>query len=394
MNIDELSSWLHNNCNNIPQPKKRERTLMDITGVTHHENMWSDIYKFFFLVNEEHHLIDLFIGSLEYLLRVNGKFHEETFLHEFSVDREYPTNRKERIDLLLSDYKSQRAIIIENKVNHFLDNDLNHYYEYVKEQGFKEVKLVVLGLRKYNLEQYPKADKISFDDIISITHEDLLSEVSKRLPNYYAHATPQHLYLLQEFTKNIINETHAMDSESLKFFYDGNNHEMINQLSNLRTNIINSIQETMDDADTINSLLQDNGMELEYGKHSKSYCYFYNHYKGLEGEAMITIVYHPLWDYSQHGCRVKAILEFQDELLKWVEAHLTEIEQNTNCIADNNLLKDKSCWHYQLQEICFDNPYEALSGDYLQTIFKHVKEGVYKTGLSIVEYYNRNGKKS
>lgn len=41
---------------------------MDITGVTHHENMWSDIYKFFFHEEESHHLNDLFIRSLEQLL--------------------------------------------------------------------------------------------------------------------------------------------------------------------------------------------------------------------------------------------------------------------------------------------------------------------------------------
>ena len=94
---------------------------MDITGVTHHENMWSDIYKFFFHEEESHHLNDLFIRSLEQLL---GR---EDFLRDFSVKRECVVDEDKRIDLLLYNESTRNAIIIENKVNHSLDNDLNLY---------------------------------------------------------------------------------------------------------------------------------------------------------------------------------------------------------------------------------------------------------------------------
>lgn len=120
---------------------------MDITGVTHHENMWSDIYKFFFHEEESHHLNDLFIRSLEQLL---GR---EDFLRDFSVKRECVVDEDKRIDLLLYNESTRNAIIIENKVNHSLDNDLNLYQNSVYKmlgQGCCVIT-VVLGLHHYDL---------------------------------------------------------------------------------------------------------------------------------------------------------------------------------------------------------------------------------------------------
>ena len=129
MEINELQKYL-DALKNIPVRPKRERSLMDITGIKRHENLWSDIYKFFFAINEEHLMSDLFIRSLESVIGVKSNF-----LETFSIIREFVVAKK-RIDLLLCDNINNRAIIIENKVNHILDNDLNLYYNKVKENGY------------------------------------------------------------------------------------------------------------------------------------------------------------------------------------------------------------------------------------------------------------------
>ena len=171
MNYNELQNWL-DDLKKIPTRPPRKRTLMDITGIKHHENLWSDIYQFFFTINEEHLLGDLFIRNLESLISI-----QPSFLDSFSVTREFSVNEK-RIDLLLCDNRNSRAIIIENKVNHILNNDLNLYYTKVQEKGYSDVIVIVLGLQRYNLKLYKRANKIPSDKLFSITHQELMEELN------------------------------------------------------------------------------------------------------------------------------------------------------------------------------------------------------------------------
>ena len=187
--LDELT------LDNIPKRKNWQRSLMDITGIKHHENMWSDIYSFFFNVNEEHHMKDLFIRSLEHVLKRSKRNHqiEIGFLNDFKVEREHTVTGQQRIDLLLKDDINHRAIIIENKVYHTLENNLDNYYESIKKDGYRDVIVIVLGLTTYRLKP----------DFFSITHIGFLDEVINNLPKYMPDANPKYIYLLQEFYKNI-----------------------------------------------------------------------------------------------------------------------------------------------------------------------------------------------
>ena len=54
-NLEELQTWLSRQ-NNIPKKRHRVNTLMDIVGVTHLENNWSDVYAYFFKQHESHGL--------------------------------------------------------------------------------------------------------------------------------------------------------------------------------------------------------------------------------------------------------------------------------------------------------------------------------------------------
>lgn len=132
MNTIQLQSWL-NGLKSIPKPHKWERSLMDIMGVTHHENMWSDIYKFFLHEEESHHLNDLFIRSLEQLLgRITDSSVSDNWLLTANLDDIAPAmghcNGME-IASWLADYTKNdvRYVIIddeyvclESQVPHFI----------------------------------------------------------------------------------------------------------------------------------------------------------------------------------------------------------------------------------------------------------------------------------
>lgn len=222
-----LQHWV-NSLKAIPKPKSWDRSLMDITGVTHHENMWSDIYKFFFLENEQHQMGDLFIRSLEELIGLDH------FLSDFTVKREFVVDNDRRIDLLLYNKNRRRAIIIENKVYHSLNNDLNLYQRSVmKMLGDKsDIKTIVLGMHHYDLTNYKKtsASEIEPSNIFSITHKELLDKVFENLSKYLKDARYEHLYLLKEFYKNICNMGNFLDSTVLDFCSQNGNSQRIAEI--------------------------------------------------------------------------------------------------------------------------------------------------------------------
>jgi len=60
--IKELQSFL--DLAKIPKIKKKPRTFLGIAKQPHYENVLSNIYGFYFNLNEEHHFDNLFIKSL------------------------------------------------------------------------------------------------------------------------------------------------------------------------------------------------------------------------------------------------------------------------------------------------------------------------------------------
>jgi len=145
-------------------------TFQEIAGYPNYENVLSNIYKFF-LEFDHHGLEDLFLQALD------DCFNEEVVLmEECYVHREYYTKNGGRIDLVLSNSedieKASQIIIIENKIFHQLDNDLEDYWN-----TFSEVKQktgIVLSLK-------PLQIALPF---LNITHDVWMEKVKSRLGNY------------------------------------------------------------------------------------------------------------------------------------------------------------------------------------------------------------------
>lgn len=333
--LDELT------LDNIPKRKNWQRSLMDITGIKHHENMWSDIYSFFFSVNEEHNMKDLFIRSLENVLRKDKQNHliEIGFLNDFKVEREYVVNGQQRIDLLLKDDISHRAIIIENKVYHALENNLGNYYESIKKEGFRDVIVIVLGLTKYRINP----------DYYSITHLGLLDEVLKNLPQYMPNANPKYIYLLQEFYKNIKNHTNMIDPKELAFFCKNGNQEKIVKIHDIYNHIIKYLIEVMEAGKDSPLKNQIEALNLK-PKSERDYVKYIFNDKRAKENMMLTVFYknNILRPKDGRFPHIHVVLEIQGKIKQIVEENYEHYMSILRLYQDiqPNEAKASGWWHF------------------------------------------------
>ena len=114
MDLTLLQKFLDNN--SIPKIKEKQKTFLGIAKQPHYENVLSNIYAFFFDVNEEHGMNDLFLRSFQELIYMTelGEKKNIELHNNFTIETERGTKGGGRIDLLLS--SDHHAIIIENKV--------------------------------------------------------------------------------------------------------------------------------------------------------------------------------------------------------------------------------------------------------------------------------------
>lgn len=212
MDLQALQAFLDYNA--IPKIKKRPKTFLGIAKQPHYENVMSNIYAFYFNVNEVHGMSDLFINSLLEII-LESKIGQEKTVNEisdFTVETEVYTAKNGRIDILLSN--ENHAIIIENKVYHTLNNDLQDYFKSTKVNENKvENKIgIVLSLNRMNPNH---------ECFINITHVDLLKRVIANLGNYIMDAKEKYVVFLKDFYQNSINlSISEMDSKELKFYFD------------------------------------------------------------------------------------------------------------------------------------------------------------------------------
>lgn len=267
---------------------------MDISGLPHYENIWSNIYAFFFDVQGEHGLGDLFINSLLELLE---KKKHSIILNDFQIDREFETRKGGRIDLLLSN--EDTAIIIEAKVYHSVNNDFEDYWDSIE----KNNKVgVLLTLRAHRSIPTKKGGYF-----INITHKELIDKVISKIHLHYLTASNTHQLYLRDFYQTIYNITDPMDTKILEFYFE--NRDQINQLSHLQNDIKRYIASQFEDEDLVKMIRPD--LEL-VKRQNKDYVY----YKfSQQKDVMLTLLYDHLWNWNEHGCRVDVYLELQGKVL-------------------------------------------------------------------------------
>jgi hypothetical protein len=212
MDLKSLKEFLKNSPIKIVE--KKPKTFLEISKQPHYENVISNIYGFFLDVYEEHGLGDLFISSLIDCINSNETIKKKIAIEnfrDFSIDLEYSTDNNGRIDILISSYES--AIIIENKVYHFLNNDLKDYWETIIKKGVKPEKSIgiILSLIDYK--------DIEHEQFIGITHIQLLNKVFDNIGKYLLTCNEKYLPFLKDLYQNIQNLTKQnMTAEELDLF--------------------------------------------------------------------------------------------------------------------------------------------------------------------------------
>lgn len=153
-------------------PARRERTkpdLFSISGHAHYEDVLSNWYKYLFDPTADHGLGHAFLHAL---YKLAGR--TMPFRNGVHVEREWSTPEGKAIDLVIHDgvrqgrkLKADHALIIENKVYHWLANDLGIYWNVALNQEADRLG-VVLSLNPITID-HPR--------FINITHHRLLGAV-------------------------------------------------------------------------------------------------------------------------------------------------------------------------------------------------------------------------
>ncbi|NDP21448.1 MAG: PD-(D/E)XK nuclease family protein [Paludibacter sp.] len=239
MDLQTLQEFLDHNV--IPKIKRRPKTFLGIAKQPHYENVMSNIYAFYFNVNEVHGMHDLFITSLLELINETtlGKLKNVNEINDFDVDTEVTTIKGGRIDLLLS--SQDHAIIIENKVYHTLNNDLQDYWSSIRVIDNNEDNKIgiVLSLNKLN---------IIHPQFVNITHLDFLKRVIQNSGSYLMEAKDKYVVFLKDFYQNTLNMSKSeLDSKELKFYFD--NQAKIIEAKDfyfaVRTHVANQVEQVV-----------------------------------------------------------------------------------------------------------------------------------------------------
>lgn len=156
---------------------KEDKTgFLDIIGKESNENIISKLYAHF--INcDDNDVRSAFVESLVEIIRKKRKDLDFNILMP-TAKTEVKARNNKRIDLLLMDKDEHSFIIIENKINHWLQNNLWDYYYFDKKgKKYPNHKIgVLLTLGPYKINDSKLTDKF-----INITHGEWIGETRKRL---------------------------------------------------------------------------------------------------------------------------------------------------------------------------------------------------------------------
>ena len=204
MNINqELESFF-----NLPFPetKESETTYLDIVNIQTKENINSRIYEYYL-----NHPItsDWFINALLELIEEKSSKHID--VTNYKVYTEYSTlDRKGRIDLIIESFDNKTVIIIENKINHVLNNDLNNYWNTFVNYDDSNKFGIVLSLSK---------TKYINPNFINITHLEWITKIESLIVNDSLSFRDK--IHLEDFIINIKNITFQNTmNDNIKFYLE------------------------------------------------------------------------------------------------------------------------------------------------------------------------------
>ena len=248
--LSKLAYFLQNA--HWPQSPERRPTFFSIAGFPHYENVMSNVYQFFFSTDEAHGLGSLCIDALGDVLHEKfdvAPWPEKTFRRTYAC-RELRTDNDKRLDILLHNgldedgwKKAGTTVLIENKVYHWLANDLGEYWQFVEQENLSCKKIgIVLGLKR---EYIPDPWHLNW---VSITHFEWAKAVEKRLGSAIYRAEPRYITLLLELIENIRAMTNANENFNATMQFVQQNMSAIRQIEAMREQLFYQIPDAIREA--------------------------------------------------------------------------------------------------------------------------------------------------
>lgn len=196
----------------------RRRTLLELGGYPHLENVASNILQFYLSPDEPHGFGRIVLESLAALVRG----HDDNFeMGEVStVEREQTTGgTKKRIDILIT---SENAIVgIENKITQPVYNDLREYMKFLKRSSREHQKTIGILLAVQNTDP-----KVQLEGFHWITYYRFFQEIFQRIPNQLASIDTQYLNDFVVFAKTLLTMSagnQMLDKQVLKLVQEHEN---------------------------------------------------------------------------------------------------------------------------------------------------------------------------
>jgi hypothetical protein len=293
----------------IPPKREAPKGFLELCGQSYRETVNSTTYKGFL---DQANYPDLAKAFIAALLKVAGIIDLQGALFErYEVITEWSTG-KGFINLVILDRDNRAAIVIENKIYHYLHNDLSDYFNSLKDDA-DDITGLVLALTELPLDE--QARKLGFK---AITHSQWLDEVKANLkldelPN------PQHIYL-NDFiaTMEWLRYDTGMDERTHYYFENAAAIQEAKELHNEAVNFITSQLTKLRWSENWDTYGQNTEWIQFWPKSQTESISYVCEFKRLhspeqDGRFIFTVAYQLEGDAMQHYDELKTILQSNAE---------------------------------------------------------------------------------
>lgn len=350
MDINKLQELLYE-FGRIPKKDIIPPTYLEIAGQPHYENVCSNILKFYFDTNEQHKLKDLLLKAL--LSCLDDKYKDYSF-ESINIEREYFTANNNRIDLVIE--CSNLVVVIENKIEHWVANDLKDYQKCI-EETFKDKDRIFILLSLNKL----KKEDLQQTQFENITYEQFFQNLKQNLGTYFIHANNQYIIFLLDFIKTIENFINPMEKLNKEFFnFYVKHQELINEMCEEKNEMYKFLYSFVD---TIFNKLQDK--KINNVKKDKTGCIYYE--IQINKKIVVFDIYFELNNIAYkiyfRGWEKDKNYDFLNKL-KWVKENKKNLEKSS---TDGYIIEQK----FNLEDI--SNELSEEFANKLEKIYKEIK---------------------
>jgi len=332
----------------------------------HYENVDSNIIAFFLNENGEHGMQDLFIQAFQTLALEKYKarqINKELQFNSPTIHRELGTSNEKRMDIVIED-ESGSVMIIENKIYHWMANDLNEYWDHFHSDNFPENKKIgiVLSLHKI-VELDPK--------FISITHQELNSRILDKIGPYLIGANPKYTTFLFDFIEN--KKRFYMDPSAKDTFeYLFENRTKVNEIIKAKEKLVDSVLHQVDQA----------GSEFRMARKTQR-DYRYYHIEKTENFYYTILIRHILDSNPTYSVILEGNYVSQSDFdqLRMLALELSKEKTQVQVIAS----KPQHAWFHLLT---VEIPFKVDKIDSMASVIKSTVDELHTISEAIVKKHN------